>query len=343
MVYKKFLLIAFLSGSLVLNTVLIWHILYISPQISSQDSAQIHRVDLSKAIENHHEVAKKFGFLSSTIFERRAADVLINFVDLRESLRKKYPETSIPKTGIYFEYLPTGIHIGINDRQPFLRASLVKIPLAMRAYRLIEEGKLKFEDTLTIEERDLDRGFGTLWKRGSGAKIAIRDALKIMLSESDNTAYNILNKHINNEILQSRGENNEIFLSNVYDFLDIPRVPDGKTLAITPRNYTSILKSLYFSSYLKPESSQEILDYLTKTPFSSFLAQNIPSDVAVAHKYAVYNSSEDEHKVTSDCGVVYLPKRPYLLCVMVEASPDDAKPIISDISGMIYTFLASNQ
>jgi hypothetical protein len=52
--------------------------------------------------------------------------------------------------------------------------------------------------------------------------------------------------------------------------------------------------------------------------------------LAVAHKNGETKTSY------ADCGIVYRPGHPYILCVMVGASPDKAVPVIAKVSGLVY-------
>ncbi len=108
---------------------------------------------------------------------------------------------------------------------------------------------------------------------------------------------------------------------------------------VSPKSYSSIFRSLYLSSYLSYENSSYLLSILTKTNFKDKIPAGIPADITVAHKIGVFNTLESDQKVYTDCGIVYLPKRPYALCVFVEGSEDSAKKHMSYISYIIYTYL----
>lgn len=285
------------------------------------------------------EPSSGYPLLSRRIFMENPNDIVINFMDLRQKLRD-YVEAKKEKIGIYFEYLPNGTSIGINEKEDFFRASLVKVPVVMRAYKLIEEGKLKKEDELLVERQHIDPTYGELWKKGVGAGINVKDAIRLILTKSDNTAYEVLNAKVGSEILQEElGE--ERAVTNVYDYLDIPRREVGVNQYITPKNFSSILKSLYFSAYLSYESSNEILDLMTRSEYKDGIVQGIPEDIKVAHKFGIYTLSEEEFKVHSDCAIVYLPRRNYILCVMLSVSEDDAKGIFRELTKIVFEYVNS--
>ena len=285
------------------------------------------------------EEQDRYPLLAKRIFIEDPNDIIINFNPLRKDLQELAAKEN-STMGIYFEYLPTGVTIGINEKEGFRRASLVKIPTVMRAYKLIEEGKLSKQDELTIRKDHLDSGFGELYKEGEGTKITVEKVIELILTMSDNTAFNILRDTINEKFDKEAGSDNEILA--VYDYLDIPKESSGPTLDISPKNFSSILMSLYFSSYLSYQNSNEILDIISKRNKTyNMLSAAVPEEVRVADKFGVVRGGDQETLVTSDCGIVYVPKRQYILCVMVKEEPEKAANKILAVSKMVYEYIST--
>src|SRR5258706_6197329 len=130
-------------------------------------------------------------FLSPRIFATNQNDILINFVDLRSKLQK-YAASTKDSVAVYFEYLPSGVSIGVNDRNAYVLVSLLKNPVVMAVYKKIESGKINLSDRLTIQQEDLDNKFGKLWQKGAGTQITVKQAILLTLADSDNTAKNAL-------------------------------------------------------------------------------------------------------------------------------------------------------
>lgn len=263
----------------------------------------------------------RYPLLAKRLFVENPNDIIINFTTLRNESRS-YVGAQDEKIGFYFEYLPTGATIGINEKEAFFRASLVKLPGIMRTVKLIEEGKLKKSDQLEVKKENLNPLFGTLGKQPPGKKYSVEDLIGYALRESDNTAYEVLNDKVNGEILKDKP--NEKSIVEVYNYLDIPTSSGGETIGISPKSFGSILKSLYFSSYLSYENSNWVLRLLTESTFKDLLPASVPTGTLIAHKFGLYQLEPKELQVHSDCGIVYVPKRPYLLCVMVN-SPDQVE------------------
>lgn len=275
------------------------------------------------------EQLEQLPYLSKRLAIESPNEIIINFIPLRTSLREYIKQSNI-HVGVYFEYLPSGVSIGINDTEEFIQASLIKLPVAMAIFKHIEQGKMNLDDTLVLKPEHIDSYFGDLYKRGAGGTVTVQEALEAMLTQSDNTAVFVLNAQLPEEAM-----------GDVFSYLDIPLNvdPDNKRPLVTAKNYSSILRSLYLSSYLTPEHSNLILELLTKSPFNEKIAGGIPLHIPISHKMGAY-SVNDNKTTFSDCGIIYYPKKPYMLCVMAHDDEDDANKHISTISKMIYTYIS---
>jgi beta-lactamase class A len=241
---------------------------------------------------------------------------------------REYAEKTENKVGVYFEYLPSGTSIGANEKGEVKLVSLSKVPLVMAIYKKIERGKMSKDDRFTIKKEHLNQYFGNLWKRGEGVSLSVEELVKLTLVDSDNTAYNVLSDELTE---QEAGE--------VYEGLDIQLTIEDEYLLVSPKNYSSIFRSLYLSSFLTKEHSSHILDILTQTPFRDQIDAGVPDTIKIAHKIGVFKQVGDAQEVYIDCGIVYVPNRPYVLCVFVQDTLEQAQRHTSLISRMVYEYI----
>lgn len=278
---------------------------------------------IARAKSGYTDLTKQYPHLSKRIFTENENDLLLHFVPLRTALRQRVEEYG-DGFAFYFEYLPTGISIGMNEKMLYPVHSLLKVPLVMAYYDGVERQGVEREQPATIEEEDINKLFGSLWQKGVGSQITLPEAARLTLVESDNTAARVLARHIEYEDY-----------ADVYNGLDIDLPPDVATpIPFSAKGYASIFKALYFSSILERKDSERILDWLSKTPFSDKLAAGVPPGIPVAHKIGVLDG-----QVYQDCGIVYEPYRPYVLCLFSTSSEDVARERMRTISGMIYSFI----
>ncbi len=280
-----------------------------------------------KSLENE-ELYKKYPYLSKRILQEFPQDILINFLDLRKEIRNEVAPYG-NSFGIYFEYLPTGTSIGVNEKQEFHAASLFKVPVIMAYYKQRERMHMTNDPVLEIKEEHLDNEFGTLYQKGAGHKIKMSEAIRLSLEESDNTAAKMIASGVQ-----------EADFNEVYNGVDIDLLADQNGAILTPKNYSSILKALYFSAVLEKESSSAILNYLANSKFNDKLVAGIPPDITVSHKIGDFIDKETGEKAYMDCGIVYLPRRPYLLCMVSETNEDIARQRMSNLSRTIYNYIS---
>lgn len=265
--------------------------------------------------------SEKFQLLDPARKIYNPEDLIVNVQPLRDYLHKFEADRDI---SIYFEYLPTGANITVSKDAEFLAASLLKVPVAMAVAKKVEDGKWKWSNELVLMRSDKDEKFGSLYQREIGTRFTIKQLVKEMLVNSDNTAFRIFVRNLEPEELLA-----------VHQHLGSDRLfsEDGR---IGAKKYSAIFRALYNASYVSDENSHNILEWLTKTPFTDYLAAPLPQDVVFAHKIGV----DLNEGVFLDSGIAYLKNRPYLLTVMMNNTDEiTAKQRMSEISEKVFVFV----
>lgn len=310
----KKILFAVFALSVVLNAGLLFYI-FNSP---AQENFQ-----------KKQEIQSSYPFLSFRVINSDERDFLINFVPLHNKLNSIVSDQYGNNFTVYFEYLPTGNSIGINENIQFYPGSLLKVPAIMAYYHQLEESKDTQDKVVTLEENHIDNHFGTLWTKGVGYKIKLSDAVKLALTESDNTAVNVIRSQVERK-----------HFADVYQGLDIDmKVVNEDEVYISTKAYSSILKALFFSSLLSVERSNYILELLSQSKFTDKLVAGVPKGVKVAHKIGVVEKTEIP--IYSDCGIVYVPRRQYLLCMASKSDEVTARERMKKISKIVYEYVAN--
>ncbi len=269
---------------------------------------------------------KEYPLLAKRLFVENPNNIRINFNPLRQALNT-YMKNNGLEGSIYFEYLPTGTSIRVNGDEQEVVASLIKLPAAMELYKAAELGKVNLNDKVKLKAEWLDGGFGELYKKGAGYELSYRDLTKIMLKDSDNTALKAIALSIQGILPIDQSP---------FQFLDIDFTQNSDfTVSVSARSYSSFLKCLYFSCYVSEQSSQELLTYLTESNFDTRLLAGIDKNVQVAHKIGTFSDTTQ-----SDCGIVYVDRSNYAICVMIDG-PDDPSTDehIAAISRLAYAYV----
>lgn len=285
----------------------------------------------AKAAVKAEEQASDYSLLAKRLFTENPNDSWVNFSSLRNQINKYYTDNNLVGS-IYFEYLPTGTSVRINGDERNVAASLIKLPAAMDLYKASELGKVNLDQTITLKQEWLDDQYGTLYQKGAGYQLTLREAARIMLQESDNTALKAVSASLGT--LLNADQNSLSSLDMDY------QINKDFSVSLGARSYSSTLKCLYFACYNNKEDSQKILEYLTDTPYNTRIVAGVnDKKVKIAHKIGTHFN-----EVQSDCGIVYYPKRNYVLCIMIAGneSPESDKKI-ADISKITYDFIKNIQ
>lgn len=269
-----------------------------------------------------------YPLLSADILHDLQRDVLINFYPLRTELREAV-EPYGDDFGFYFEYLPTGTSISVNSNDEFYAASLFKVPVVMAYYHGKERKRMTDDPEVEIKQEHLDKEFGDLWKKGAGTKMKASELVRLSLVESDNTAIKALLPIIEQQDFVP-----------VYNGLDIDLHADNNGALISARTYASILKALHYSSVLNKEDSEEILQMLSETPFKDKIVAGVPENINVAHKIGDFSAGETDQGYR-DCGIVYEPRRPYILCMFSKSDEATARERMKMVSSKVYKYVST--
>jgi beta-lactamase class A len=281
------------------------------------------------AEQNLHSLQVKYPLIATRVLQDLPIDIIVNFLSLRNNLQNETAPWG-DSFGMYFEYLPTGTSIGVNSTSEFHAASLFKTPIVMAYYHTKERLGISSDPMLTLGSDELDSQFGNLWQKGAGYQLKASDAIKMALEQSDNTAAKALVPLIGTVDFEA-----------VYQGLDIALTVDKDGAVLTPKSYSSIFKALYFSAVLDKDDSQEILNYLSQSQFPDKMVAGIPPGVTVAHKIGDFVEKSGNGEAYTDCGIVYIPRRPYLLCMVSKTDEQTARVRMQDISKIIYDFVSS--
>lgn len=255
---------------------------------------------------------------------------------LQELVAHETQQGNVSGIGIYFRDLNNGPIVRINDDADFSPASLLKLPLAIWYYKeasssrelLTEEIQYTGPNGVSVEHFPGNR------MMQPGRIYSIKELIELMVEESDNDATAVLA-----EYASSHNTN------TVYQDLGIEPVGDYSTYHTNVRNYSAFFRILYTASYLNRDYSNELLEILTKSSFSRGIVAGVPTGIVVAHKFGERTVDPDKNiNQLHDCGIVYVPKTPYILCVMTQGRDyDELAKVISEVSRETYMAVTSGK
>jgi beta-lactamase class A len=253
-----------------------------------------------------------------------------NFIDSR------IQQKQIDFASIYYRDLNNGPWVGINEKELFSPSSLIKVPLMMTYYKIAESDPsiLLKELSTSVPDDPRDQNIKPEVTLVPDQKYTVDELIRRMIIYSDNQAYILLNNNVDQKVL-----------INVYNDLgvDISKGytdPTGNIISV--KAYASFFRILYNSSYLNKAMSEKALQLLGQSKFTQGLVAGLPSDIVVSHKFGERQYMDTRQKQLHDCGIVYLPGKPYLLCIMTRGQDfTNLTSTVKEISALVYQTLRS--
>jgi len=285
--------------------------------------------DYLKRLKNQYElISPDIAWMDIQTFLEHQKVLTVSFSDLKPQIQKILTENTSASYGVYIEDLTSGAWMGVNERDRFVPASLFKLPIMVGVLKKVERGELLLDEEIALKEGDLDNESGTLFQKGAGYKITVKELIRKMIKESDNTAVKTLFHKLSVD---------EQVEAGIGVGLPLPTGEESQVMA-SPKDVSNMLRSLYFSTYLQRPFSEIALSILAETDFRSQLPKGLPAGIKIAHKVGFYENGEYIH----DCGIVYLPLKPYIICVMSKDNTnEEADRVISSISKTVYDYMAA--
>lgn len=250
-----------------------------------------------------------------------------------DRIKKEVIETHSGITiGIYIRNLNNGPWFGINENEKYSPASLMKVPILMTFLKWIElDPSVLTKKILVNEDRNSSTQYFkptknlSIWK-----EYTIKELLEEMIIYSDNSAMNMLTGIMPID-----------FYSKVSNDLSI-KVPkkDTEENYLSVKEVATFFRILYNASYLSRDSSEYALDLLSRVTFDKWIRGWVPTNIWVAHKFwerGYIDESWKNIRQLHDCGIVYYPKYPYLICMVTKWDDFDTNAtVISSTSKIVF-------
>ena len=199
--------------------------------------------------------------------------------------------------GIYVYNLETNSEAAINADTIFPTASVIKVPILLGVFDKITEGKYKYNEPLTYDEKRSYGGSGLMQFYKDSAQTDLRTALALMIGYSDNTTalwsqelagggkqINVLMEELGLEKtrVNSRTEGREEIWEK-YGW--------GQT---TPREMANILVKMRKGELFNKAASEEMYRLMTNSFYTDYALSQIPPYVQTASKQGMVNDSRSE-------------------------------------------------
>lgn len=253
--------------------------------------------------------------------------------EIQSVIDKAISENKAEYVSVYFRDLNNGTWFGINESEDFFPASLMKLPLLIYFLKQAENNPniLDTEVDYVSGKETTPQFYKTNNPVEIGKTYTVKELLEHAIKYSDNNAalllYQITDKKGFEKILPEFG-------------IGMPK-ETGQDF-VNVKSYAAFFRILFNASYLSHEYSESALGLLSKTEFNSGLTAKLPKSVVVSHKFGETQNDSTGQKQLHNCGIVYYPNKPYLICVMTRGNNfENLARVIADISKSTYDEVGS--
>ena len=215
----------------------------------------------------------------------------------------------------------TGERLERRGDETFPTASLIKVPILVTVFDLVEQGQLSLDDPLTLLKIDKVPGAGNLQHMHDGATITVRDAAWLMSVTSDNTATNLLLDRIVIRRVWEKMEKLGLPHTKVHSkvFLRIASVAMDSSVkyglgVTTPNEMARLFALLAEGKAVSARADSAMLDILAHNEDYNSVQRHVEG-LAVPHKTGATD------QVRTECALFPLQSR-VVACVLTKENVD---------------------
>ena len=223
--------------------------------------------------------------------------------------------------------------VSFNGSRRFPMQSVYKLPIGMAVLRAVDEGRLSLAQKISVRPEDMvpERLHSPLRDANPrGVEITLRELVRLMISESDGTASDVLLGLAGGplkvtEYLRGLGVDGVNVATTERAMAQGDEQVQYQNWA-TPESMLALLRALHEGRGLSGASRGLLLDFmLNSKPGPRRLKGLLPAGTPVAHKTGTSGTVEGVTRATNDVGIVTLPDgRHMAVAVFVSDTKADA-------------------
>ena len=227
------------------------------------------------------------------------------------------------KVGIAVKHLTTGESFTYHADDPMPTASLIKVAVMVETYRQAAEKRVDLGQMSTLREEDRVPGSGILTQLSAGLSLSLRDAVRLMIALSDNTATNLVLDRIGlgatAATMERMGYPHTKIHAKVFR-RDTSLFPErSKQFGLgstTAAEMARLFEAIERKQVVSPEACAAMLEHLRACREPAKFPRFLPAGVRVAFK----GGSVDDARTAA--GILYTASGPIALCVLTNENED---------------------
>jgi beta-lactamase class A len=245
---------------------------------------------------------------------------------LNSIINQEKTKNKVSVMSVYVRDLNNGPWVAVNQNEDFIGGSLLKVPLLISYLKMADSDSSILQKVIEYKEKAVDNNqyYQSLKILEVGKKYTVEELLEYMIYYSDNNAAYLLSQNLDTTNFDA-----------VFKALGFGDPDPNKPYSVNTVTYAGFFRVLFNASYLSKTNSEKALTMLSKLEFNRGLQAGLPNNIVVSHKFGI--RSDGDLNQLHDCGIVYYPNHPYLICVMSRGGTfDNMAKSIADVSRFVY-------
>lgn len=260
--------------------------------------------------------------------------------------------------GVAAKNLATGETVFVNADTPFPTASVIKVAVMVEVFHQIAEGRVRRDDTISLDESAKVGGSGVLQRLHGGLVLTVGDLLDLMMTVSDNTATNLLVNLVGTANVDRRLAGYGLTHTKIFrpTFRDghpdvFPEEEKEFGLGVaTPRELAALMERMAEGKVVDRAASEAMIAIMREQAFRTMIPRALPEtdDVVIADKPGWDSEKHPDaagvkRAVRGDVAIVTTPRGRYVIAIQARQVADtrdgpdnDAVVLMGRISRMIY-------
>ena len=231
-------------------------------------------------------------------------------------------------SGIFVKDLETGATLEINADTVFPTASMVKVPIMVKIFDLIEQGELDFREEVEYgPEPPYQYSGDIISDLQPGTRVSIAQLIHLMMSVSNNTGSLWL------QYLAGTGTAINDYMAELgLKHTRVNSRTDGRSEAFsrygwgqtTPREMAGLVERIYRGEIVSEHASEQMYRIMSRNYFDLEALSRIPPTVNVASKNGSVSRSKSEVLLVNG------PSGDYVFCVITKEQEDTRREYDND-------------
>ncbi|MFS0724560.1 serine hydrolase [Paenibacillus sp. 1P07SE] len=230
------------------------------------------------------------------------------------------------------------LHLG--SRQPYMPASTIKLALAAALMQQVDKGELSLSDEVEVTPEDVVGGTGSLKEETFPQQVTLERLARLMITQSDNTATNVLIDVVGLETVQQLMDELGLTVMHLGRKMFASAPTPEQDNYIDAADLTTLLEEIYQGEVLSEASSGQLIAWMGEQEVDTKFGSALPQ-APIAHK------TGENANVTHDAGYFLVPGRELAISVLTEVTTTGVfseaqtigNPIVQEIARAVYGVL----